>query len=213
MIDPVLVLLPPLLPPFPELSSELDIEFATPLDNPPLPDFVVVLLSCPPGGAEDSPLEPDPPDVVVPPLPEPFEFTEPLEDPDPLELPELLDPLDDVPGDPEVPALFDSGVPAGEPLPPLGVLPLDPDVPGGVLLEDVLLEGGLLEGGLLEGRLADPLLFTTDPDPCPDPLGFSLPFPLLLPSVFPLLLAELPFPEEDPFDPVDCDPFPLLEFI
>jgi hypothetical protein len=86
----------------------------------PLLDFVVVLLSCPTGGVDPVPFEPDPPDVVVPPLPAPFEFPAPLEeDPDPLELPELLDPLEEVPDEPGVPVLFGSGVPVDEPLPPL----------------------------------------------------------------------------------------------
>jgi hypothetical protein len=103
-MDPVLVLLPPLppLPPLPELSSELDIELAIPLLDPLL-DFAAVLFSCPLGGVDSVPLDPDPPVfppvVVVPPLPDPLG-----EDPlDPFELPELPVPLEGVPVDPVVP--------------------------------------------------------------------------------------------------------------
>jgi hypothetical protein len=63
--------------------------------------------------------------------------------------------------------------------------------------------------------LADPLdpELTLPPEACPDPLEFAWPLPLLLPGLFPLPLVVLPFPEEFPFDPVDCEDVPLLELI
>jgi hypothetical protein len=64
--------------------------------------------------------------------------------------------------------------------------------------------------GLAE--LLDPE-FTLPPEACPDPLEFAWPFPLLLPGLFPLPLVVLLFPEEFPFDPVDCEDVPLLELI
>ena len=72
---------------------------------------------------------------------------------------------------------------------------------------------GLVPLLLFEEDPPDPFVtFPFDPDPF-DPPAFSWPFPLLLPELFPLPLAVLPFPEVFPFDPGCCVEFPLLEFI